>query len=54
LILIDVLSSACWEKKKNKTNKKKNKTKRETTGGGSAGHALLAVIHGIFAAVRGN
>jgi hypothetical protein len=46
LILIDVLSSAYWEKEKQRKGK--------WLGGGfpRAGHALLAVSCGIFMAVR--
>jgi hypothetical protein len=47
LILIDSLSSACWEKKK----------ERNFWGpfflGLEAGHALLAMLQGIFVAVKG-
>jgi hypothetical protein len=46
LILIDALTSACWERKK----------KREMVSSffPRARHALLAVPHGIFVAVRCN
>jgi hypothetical protein len=49
LILIDVLSSACWEKKK-----KKEMAEVSATPHPRARHTLLAVLHGIFAAVRWN
>jgi hypothetical protein len=43
LILIDALSSACLEKEKKKDRNSQ---------GALVGHALLAVQHGIIAAVR--
>jgi uncharacterized oligopeptide transporter (OPT) family protein len=52
LILIDAVSSACWEKKGKK--KKEREVARVFFLGLVAGHALLAVLHGIFTAVRCN
>jgi hypothetical protein len=51
LILTDALSSICWEKKRKKRGKKKEKeTSRDFFP--RAGHALLALLHGVFMAVR--
>jgi hypothetical protein len=49
LILIGDLSSACLEKKE-----KKKREKWPEAFFPRAGHVLLAVLHGIFAAVRWN
>jgi hypothetical protein len=53
LILVDALSSACWEKKEKK-RKKKEKWPGPFFPGPEARHALLAVLAGIFVAVRCN
>jgi hypothetical protein len=50
LILIDVLFSACWEKKK----RKKRNDQGPFYPGPEAGHTLLAMLRGIFAAIRIN
>jgi hypothetical protein len=57
LILIDSLSSASWEKKRKRKKKKKREREREREMARGlffprAGHALLAVPHRIFMAVR--
>jgi hypothetical protein len=51
LILIDALSSACWEKKE---RKKWRSSQGPLFSGLEARHALLAVLGGIFVAVRCN